>query len=161
MSPTFKLGRTIDRWGPAAWNTLHVFAQTAPKRLNREEQEEWRIFLLSFANMLPCVTCRSHFSKFLQAEMTDKSLETRDTLIQLLNMAHNDVNRRLGKRSWGLTEHNMVYGKNTTEGGKSLSRQTLILIAICIILHATLQHKKGKLRAPVCNIMDSFLNEKL
>ena len=161
MSSTFKLGRTIDRWGPAAWNTLHVFAQTAPKILNVEEQEEWRVFLLSFANMLPCVTCRSHFTAFLTAEMTDKSLGSRDALIQLLNMAHNDVNRRLGKRIWGLVEHNRIYGKNAIKGGNCLSHQPITLVAIGVILYAILQCNKGKLRAPVCDMMDPFLNEKL
>ena len=62
---------------------------------------------------------------------------------------------------WGLVEHNRIYGKNAIKGGNCLSHQPITLVAIGVILYAILQCNKGKLRAPVCDMMDPFLNEKL
>ena len=95
-------GITLDKWGPAAWNTLHVFAHTAPKRLTAAQRAEWRALLRTFSSFLPCPSCRSHFSAFLQARLTDEALGTRAALVALLNDAHNDVNRRTGKRTFTL-----------------------------------------------------------
>ena len=101
-------GITLDVWGPAAWNTLHVFAHTAPARLDEAEADEWRTFLAQFAARLPCPRCRRHFRDFL-ARRAGAPLRTRAELVRLLHDAHNEVNVRTGKRPLSLAEHYALY----------------------------------------------------
>ena len=102
-------GVTMDHWGPAAWNTLHVFAHTAPRVLDASQREDMRALLHAFARHLPCPRCRRHFVEFLDRRLDDEALSTRERLVALLNDAHNEVNVRTGKRAWTLDEHYAVY----------------------------------------------------
>lgn len=102
-------GLTIDKWGPGAWNTLHTFAHRAPLRLGDSDAREWKHFLTLFADRLPCPTCRKHFGAYIAEHVTDTTFNTRQEIVIFLNNAHNDVNVRLGKRTWTLDEHNRVY----------------------------------------------------
>lgn len=102
-------GITIDKWGPAAWGTLHAFAHTSPKELSDDEAERMAQFLHLFALQLPCPKCRKHFLNFLERRMNDESLRTREGVVRLLHDAHNEVNERTGKRVWTLEEHYTAY----------------------------------------------------
>ena len=102
------MGMTIDRWGPAAWNTLHAFAHRSPVSFEAGEQEKWRSFLYLFADFLPCPKCKEHFKSLMERER-NRPLRGREDLIILLNDAHNEVNSRLGKRVVSLPEHMHTY----------------------------------------------------
>jgi hypothetical protein len=108
-------GITIDRWGPAAWNTLHVVAHTYPRAPTEAQRAETRRFLQLFAAHLPCPTCREHFADFLRRRLDgdDAPLASREGLVALLHDAHNEVNRRLGKRTLTLAEHMRLYARPT------------------------------------------------
>lgn len=107
-------GLTMDKWGPSAWTTLHVFAHTAPKRLTLSEAHQWALFLDLFGQRLPCPKCRLHFSDFLERKLDMESLRTREDLVALLNDAHNEVNARNGKRVYTLEEHYRMYQVQNT-----------------------------------------------
>ena len=107
-------GLTLDEWGRGAWNTLHVFAHTAPVELTTEERERFQTFLYTFAAYLPCPTCRRHFEDFLRRRVNEQSLSTRASIVSLLNDAHNEVNARTGKRIYSLEDHYDVYSLSST-----------------------------------------------
>lgn len=102
-------GLTIDQWGPAGWNTLHVWAHFYPHAPTDAERDEMRALLYLFARHLPCPSCRQHFTSFLERRLDADALATRAALVALLNDAHNEVNARLGKRVYTLEEHLRVY----------------------------------------------------
>lgn len=108
---TYRLGITIDRWGPAAWNTLHAFAHSTPPTLDARAREDMGRFLHLFGRHLPCPTCRAHFSRYLDAHMSPQSLATRESVVRFVHHAHNDVNRRLGKPVVSLEEHYALYSR--------------------------------------------------
>lgn len=102
-------GITIDKWGPSGWNILHVMAHTWPRVPTASERENMKQFLKLFAKQLPCPSCKRHFLDYLEKNGTDAVYASRETLVTFLNDAHNDVNRRLGKRQYSLKEHYAVY----------------------------------------------------
>lgn len=141
-------GITLDVWGPAAWNTLHVFAHTMPHRLTRDERAELRAFLFAFASYLPCPRCRRHFDGFLRERIhDDAALATREAVVRLLNDAHNDVNARTGKRVFTLREHYEVYSREAAvfRSRRVAQQKAGIAIAIALAVCAAIQ-----LRRPRC-----------
>ena len=108
---TYTLGVTIDRWGPAAWNTLHAFAHSTPVTLDARAREDMGHFLRLFGRHLPCPTCRTHFSRYLDAHLSSQSLATREGVVRFVHDAHNDVNRRLGKPVVSLDHHYELYSR--------------------------------------------------
>jgi hypothetical protein len=105
-------GITIDRWGPAAWNTLHVVAHTAPHTLDDAQRDDMRAFLRLFGKHLPCPSCRRHFLHYLEAHLTEDALKTRAGLVRVVHDAHNDVNLRLGKPLVTLAEDYALYSRD-------------------------------------------------
>lgn len=104
------MGLTISRWGPSAWNWLHVIAHTAPETPTDAERDAYREFLYAFASYLPCAKCRAHFQSFLTRHLqTTDAFATRASFVEFMNDAHNEVNARLGKRVYTLEEHYRVY----------------------------------------------------
>ena len=103
------MGITIDRWGPAAWNTLHAFAHSVPLTLDATQQSDFVQFLYLFGAHLPCPKCRAHFKEYLDTHIEASDFTTRKSIIAFVHEAHNDVNVRLGKRTWTLHDHMEVY----------------------------------------------------
>ena len=140
-------GITIQFWGPAAWNTLHVIAHTSPLVMDSDERRSMRTFLYSFAAYIPCPKCRKHFTSFLRRRMTDEALSGRAGLVRLLNDAHNEVNARTGKRVYTLKEHYAVYRRprrwSTTSGRVAVGTSLVVLCLISWhILNSTLNNQK-------------------
>lgn len=135
MSHTTMSGVTIDKWGPAAWNTLHAFAHTSPSEMTPQEQTDVGEFLLLFSKHLPCPICREHFESFLLERFARDGIpDRRHELVALLNDAHNDVNARSGKRVFTLEEHYKLYRR--PEDVK-LHNTTIFIIAILLICVTT------------------------
>lgn len=127
-------GLTIGEWGPGAWNTLHVFAHSAPKELTSEEMQKFAWFLNTFAEYLPCPKCRRHFQGFLNRRMTEDTLRARSSIVKLLNDAHNEVNARTGKRVYTLEEHYKVYSFGKHHRNNTLLRDIVIVVVIGIVV---------------------------
>ena len=110
-------GLALNEWGPAAWNTLHVVAHNYPLRPTRYDREATHKFLHLFARHLPCPACRKHFRALLAERIpspTSHAFDGRGSLVAFMNDAHNDVNERLGKKTFTLEEHMEVYSLKPT-----------------------------------------------
>jgi hypothetical protein len=94
-------------WGPMAWRQIHGMAHqfdTLPNIDNRVA-DLFVLFLISLAWTLPCKTCRTSYSGYLNSYMEPNSLGQRgiDTFIASRNLRrfafdlHNTVNLKLGK----------------------------------------------------------------
>lgn len=129
-----KNGITIDKWGPCAWNTLHCFAHCMPTVLTNEQQMNFKTFLYSFSFYLPCPTCRYHFHKYLDDNISELSFKTKDDVIQFVFDAHNDVNVRLGKAIFRFSDHNAIYTLKHTKKAGDVSTLVIILVVVFIFL---------------------------
>jgi hypothetical protein len=139
-------GLTLDRWGPAAWNTLHVFAHTSPEAPSPAEQRRTAAFLRDFGARLPCPRCRAHFADFLERRLAPPgALASRARLVALLNDAHNDVNARNGRRAYSYAEHCRVYRRPPPRlrAAARLERLVaLLLLAATVALTCRRRRKK-------------------
>ena len=96
---------SLNLWGPSGWHLIHVIMMCSPHELNSEQQDEMMQFLVLLGKHLPCPRCRHHFLLFLERNMNRESVRTRDSLVRLMNDAHNEVNRQNNKRIFTLREH--------------------------------------------------------
>lgn len=113
-------GTDLARWGPAAWHTLHAFAHTSPRQLDAGRRARTCEFLRLFGEHLPCPACRAHFRAYLVAHLDEDALGTREDVVRFMNDAHNDVNRRLGKRTWTYEAHCAKFRRSRRRGGDAL-----------------------------------------
>ena len=91
---------------------IHAIANGMPDETLSDPEDTWQLLHL-FANHLPCTTCGSHFRTFL----TRRGMpQTRSSLVALLNDAHNEVNIRLGKRTYTLREHICMFSPSASDG---------------------------------------------
>jgi hypothetical protein len=105
-----------------------------------------RAFLMLFARLLPCPTCRSHFTQLLEAHLDARALETRASLVSFLNDAHNMVNVRLGKREFTLAEHYRVYAMPHPRATVSRRASTVGVALLLVACGAIVAHRR-RLRA--------------
>lgn len=129
------MGVTIDKWGPAAWNVLHVTAHTYPRNPTPKQQEETRNFFFLFAKHLPCPACRKHFLEHLDTHLPEGSaaLSSRFALVSFINDAHNAVNERLGKRVYTLAESNAMLLTPPSDPKRKRAIAVWHLIAIVLV----------------------------
>lgn len=127
----------IDEWGPSAWHTLHALVHTLPRTQSTKRAKETREFLLLFARHLPCPTCRTHFRAFLDARTTVTTFESRAHAVKALNDAHNEVNRRCGKREWTLREHCERYRRPAERARDNRRVEGTLLGVIAVLLCAS------------------------
>jgi hypothetical protein len=86
-------------WGPHGWRFMHYITMSYPKSPSEVDKNNMRNFFMSVKNVLPCETCRSHFSDQLQKNpLNNHALSSNDNLVKWLTDIHNDVNKLLGKK---------------------------------------------------------------
>lgn len=143
MLRRYRLGRTIDRWGPGAWNTLHVVAHTYPQRPTDAQREDLAAFLRLFARHLPCPKCRDHFETYLDEHLTPDSLADRAAAVRLLHDAHNAVNVRCGKPVWSLEAHYRLYGpRSSTRDDGGIALAIGLVVVLCGVAWQCQRHRR-------------------
>lgn len=87
-------------WGPCAWEFLHCITFGYPISPTQEQKEQYKIFLTSLGNVLPCKYCRVSYTGFITEEpdtmIKDSDLENRETLTKWGHRIHDRVNKKLG-----------------------------------------------------------------
>ena len=96
-------GMVTKIWGPVAWTLLHTISFNYPVNPTLEQKHQYRNYVLSLQNVLPCGTCRKNLkTNFKQLPLTMAEMESRDTFSRYIYNLHELVNRMLKKKS-GLT----------------------------------------------------------
>jgi len=96
-------GMLTTVWGPSLWHSLHTISFNYPVHPTKKEQKEYRDFIFSLQNILPCKYCRVNLKrnfKNLPLKMCD--MKNRDTFSRYIYALHEQVNKMLKKKS-GLT----------------------------------------------------------
>lgn len=107
-----------SHWGPALWRIFHVLAanypqDNSPSVLNKYKASA-RQFFYALRDLLPCPTCREHYSKLLT--QSPPQLETSESMKQWVLDLHNAVNERLGdQKSWSMEDIERVYQRDVLE----------------------------------------------
>lgn len=98
-----KDGMLTTVWGPSTWHLLHTISFNYPDAPTTEERTQYRDFVLSLRNVLPCGKCRTNLIKnFQRLPLTAAHMKSRATFSRYIYRLHELVNRMLKKKS-GLT----------------------------------------------------------
>jgi hypothetical protein len=87
-------------WGPAIWHSLHTISFNYPVNPTIEEKNNYRNYVLSLQNVLPCGACRKNLRmnlKHLPLKMLH--MKSRDSFSRYIYDLHELVNKMLKKKS--------------------------------------------------------------
>jgi len=109
-SPTFSVedynsndGMLTTVWGPLMWTYLHTMSFNYPVHPTPENKRQYRDFVLSLRNVLPCGKCRKNLAKnFRIHPLRMKDMASRESFSRYIYDLHEVVNKMLNKKS-GLT----------------------------------------------------------
>ena len=136
----YKMGSrsAITSWGPSTWTLYHVVSFNYPDEPTDDQRQKAYDFLYGIAHMLPCVHCRTHWTKDLEEHVQSpfsETLSSRDAFSRFLVSGHNEVNRRLGRPQIPYDIVRDWYTNSRSHERKMCDRAALIvIIVICIVL---------------------------
>lgn len=87
-------------WGPSSWHLLHTISFNYPVSPSQEQKKQYRDFIISLQNVLPCGACRKNLKmNFKQFPLTMKDMKNRDSFSRYIYNLHELINRMLRKKS--------------------------------------------------------------
>ena len=87
-------------WGPAIWHSLHTISFNYPVNPSLQDKKNYRDYVLSLQNVLPCGACRKNLKTNLKYNpLTMKQMKSRDTFSRYIYNLHEIVNKMLKKKS--------------------------------------------------------------
>lgn len=87
-------------WGPAQWHILHTISFNYPVSPTLEQKKQYRNYVLSLRNVLPCGACRKNLTNNLKKyPLQMKHMKNRDTFSRYIYNLHEIVNTMLKKKS--------------------------------------------------------------
>lgn len=134
---------SIDSWGPALWRFLHASSFAFPEEPDAVRQMQMLEFLKSVGRVLPCKTCREHYTAYLEEHLDERVVASRTALVEWLVALHNDVNRRTGKKEWTVDEVRQLYEARGPSGSCPARRKKPRIVAplawiVAVVLLAAL-----------------------
>ncbi|KAJ5668152.1 uncharacterized protein N7477_006722 [Penicillium maclennaniae] len=92
----------VEELGRSTWTLLHSMAATYPETANAEHQDNMRGFLKFFSKLYPCWVCADDFRTWMAhpSGRNQPKLGGRKDFGWWLCEAHNEVNRKLGKKEF-------------------------------------------------------------
>jgi len=93
-------GFVTSIWGPALWHSLHTISFNYPVQPSTIDKENYRNFMLSLTNILPCRYCRENLEKNYKVfPLTMDCMKDRDSFSRYVYKLHERINKNLGKTS--------------------------------------------------------------
>jgi hypothetical protein len=109
-------GMLTTVWGPSQWHVLHTMSFNYPVKPTIKDKRDYRNYILSLQNVLPCGKCRENLRKnFMKLPLNMKHMKSRQTFSKYIYDLHELVNEMLDKKS-GLTYEQV---QNTYENFRS------------------------------------------
>jgi len=109
-------GMLTTVWGPSQWHVLHTMSFNYPVNPTPQEKRNYRNYILSLKNVLPCGKCRDNLRKnFIKLPLLKKHMKSRQTFSKYIYDLHELINDMLGKKS-GLSYDQV---RNTYENFRS------------------------------------------
>jgi hypothetical protein len=95
-------------WGPSVWLFFHSFAEKIKPEYFSTTGKEFIAHIVNICNNLPCPECAMHASAYMQ-KIQLNSIQTKDDLIKMLYVFHNQVNKRVGQPEFEISDLNEKY----------------------------------------------------
>ena len=93
-------GMLTTVWGPGAWHLLHTISFNYPVDPTKEQMHQYRDFVLSLQNVLPCKYCRMNLkTNFKELPLTMNEMKNRDSFSRYIYELHELINKILNKKS--------------------------------------------------------------
>jgi hypothetical protein len=89
------MGMRPTAWGPPLWFFLHTVSMNYPVKPTQKHKRDYARFLRSLTDVLPCATCREHFTTVLAETDDPLHYESRDAFIRYVYDVHTRVNQQL------------------------------------------------------------------
>ncbi|APA14041.1 hypothetical protein SS1G_11135 [Sclerotinia sclerotiorum 1980 UF-70] len=89
---------SIETLGRASWTFLHTLSASYPANPSATDRTNISTFMNLFSQLYPCWTCASDFQEYMAVNKV--RTESREEFGRWMCEAHNDVNRKLGKREF-------------------------------------------------------------
>ena len=87
-------------WGPALWHALHTISFNYPTNPTDKDKENYRDFMLSLVNILPCKYCRENLvNNYKEFPLTMECMKNRNKFSRYVYKLHETINKMLGKKS--------------------------------------------------------------
>jgi len=87
-------------WGPALWHSLHTISFNYPIKPSNDDKKNYRDFMLSLVNTLPCKYCRGNLKKNYKVfPLTMECMKDRNSFSRYVYRLHERINKNLGKKS--------------------------------------------------------------
>jgi FAD-linked sulfhydryl oxidase len=92
----------VEALGRSTWTLLHSMTATYPERASPEQQKDMRSFLSLFSKLYPCWVCADDFRSWMNepSGRNTPRLKSRSEFGNWMCEAHNEVNRKLGKKEF-------------------------------------------------------------
>ncbi|KAI9676862.1 MAG: hypothetical protein M1817_006701 [Caeruleum heppii] len=90
----------VDTLGNHTWTLLHSLPAAYPPDPSPAQQSDMRSFLDLFARLYPCWVCAEDFQDWMKRRGNEPRVESQEVLGRWMCEAHNEVNRKLGKREF-------------------------------------------------------------
>ncbi|KAH3687368.1 hypothetical protein WICPIJ_001645 [Wickerhamomyces pijperi] len=90
----------VTELGRSTWTFLHSLAATYPVTASTTQQSEMLQFLTIFSKIYPCWFCAKDFKTYIEKEETKPKVKTQEEFGRWLCEAHNEVNRKVGKKEF-------------------------------------------------------------
>ncbi len=93
-------GMLTTVWGPGMWHFLHTTSFNYPVEPTQQQKHDYRNFVLSLRNVLPCGKCRKNLTKNMRKlPLTMRHMKSRDSFSRYMYDLHEHVNKMLCKKS--------------------------------------------------------------
>ncbi|KAJ5153106.1 Mitochondrial FAD-linked sulfhydryl oxidase ERV1 [Penicillium canariense] len=92
----------VEQLGRSTWTLLHSMAATYPEKADTQQQQDMQGFLKFFSKLYPCWVCADDFRDWMAhpSGRNQPKLGGRKEFGWWMCEAHNEVNRKLGKKEF-------------------------------------------------------------
>lgn len=104
----------FETWGPVIWWVLHCIAANYPKIPTEKDRQDMVVWIHKFSRFLPCPTCGTHLSEYLEKNDIYPSTASRELLERYFYDLHEEVNGRNRKAK----KHTFEEVQKAFESGK-------------------------------------------
>lgn len=102
--------------GRATWTFLHTMAANYPEKPDFSEQVDMLSFFNTFSKIYPCWYCADDFRKWMNVRQNKPRVSSQEELNIWLCEAHNNVNRKLGKKEFNCQDWMYRWKKGWPDG---------------------------------------------
>jgi len=124
---------TPKDWGPPGWKFIHFVTLGYPDNPSDEDKLNYKTFLTSIKNILPCPLCSNHYKQnLIDNPLDDNALSSRINLINWGIKVHNAVNKSNGKKEYSLEEGLEMIKNNQDTHSNNNCIWTILIISIIL-----------------------------